>query len=156
MTPVTILEAQTGPQLLAVKELFMEYADSLGIDLCFQGFDQELASLPGKYAPPAGALLLAESDPTAAGCAAIRPLSEGICEMKRLYVRPAFRGTGLGRRLAEEALTAARRRSYSKMRLDTLATMASAIRLYRSLGFVEIDAYYDNPIPGAVYLEATL
>jgi ribosomal protein S18 acetylase RimI-like enzyme len=153
---VAIVEVRNAGQLLSVKDLFLEYADSLGIDLHFQGFEQELATLPGKYAPPGGALLLAESDRGAAGCVAIRPLTQDICEMKRLYVRPAFRGTGLGRRLAEGAMGAARQRRYTKVRLDTLASMSSARSLYGSLGFKEIDAYYDNPIPGAVYLEACL
>lgn len=151
-----ILEVQTGPRLGTIRELFREYASSLDIDLCFQGFERELAELPGAYALPGGALLLALHDSRAAGCVGVRRLADGICEMKRLYVRPAFRRTGLGRALASESCTVARRLHYRRMRLDTLESMRPAITLYESLGFRRIAPYYDNPNQGVVFLELEL
>jgi ribosomal protein S18 acetylase RimI-like enzyme len=137
-----------------------EYAAGLGVDLCFQNFDSELAGLPGEYAPPGGALLLALVDGRLAGCGALRPITDvdyaNACEMKRLYVRDAFRGLGLGRRIAEALIEHAMRAGYSVMLLDTLDDMEAARGLYASLGFEEIPPYYFNPIPGAHYLKAEL
>jgi len=157
---VTLLTA-TGPEHLAVlRELFQEYADSLSIDLCFQQFDTELATLPGDYAEPRGAVLLALVDGAPAGCCALRPLDAAdypnASEMKRLYVRKAFRGFGLGRQLAEATLDAARQRGYASVLLDTLDDMESARALYTDLGFAEIPPYYHNPIPGAHYLKVDI
>ena len=150
---LTIRPAAGEADLASARALFLDYAQGLGFSLCFQGFDQELAELPGKYAPPKGALLLAGSS----GCVAVRPLTDDIAEMKRLYVAPAARGTGLGRRLALASIEAARTAGYRAIRLDTIeATMGAAVALYRSLGFEEIAPYYDNPIPGARYFERTL
>ena len=150
-----------SPELLdAARTILREYAAGLGIDLCFQNFEAELAALPGDYAQPTGQLLLALVDGELAGCGALRPLPEvdlaNACEMKRLYVRPAFRRFGLGRRLAEALMDEARRAGYSAMLLDTLDDMEAARELYASLGFVETAPYYFNPIPGAHYLKATL
>ena len=158
--PVTLLTA-TGPEHLAVlRELFQEYADSLSIDLCFQQFDTELATLPGEYADPRGALLLALVDGAPAGCCALRPLDTAdypnASEMKRLFVRKAFRGFGLGRQLAEATLDAARQRGYACVLLDTLDDMESARALYTDLGFTDIPPYYHNPIQGAHYLKVDI
>ena len=143
-----------------MREIFREYAAGLGVDLCFQQFEQELAGLPGEYAAPRGTLLLARVDGELAGCCALRPLDTSdypnASEMKRLYVRPAFRGTGLGRHLAEAALDAARQGGYACVLLDTLSDMEAARALYEDLGFEEIPPYYHNPIPGAHYLMADL
>ena len=147
-------------ELDAVREIFREYAAGLGVDLCFQSFDEELAGLPGDYAPPRGALLLASVDGALAGCCALRPLDAAdypnAAEMKRLYVRKAFRGFGLGRQLAEAALDAARQAGYATVLLDTLDDMEAARALYGELGFEEIPPYYHNPIPGAHYLKVDL
>jgi putative acetyltransferase len=138
------------------RALFLEYAQALGIDLCFQGFDTELAELPGSYARPAGRLLAATLDGGLVGCVAMRSLGAGLCEMKRLYVRPAARGSGVGRALAVAVIAAALEEGYERMRLDTLSQMVEAQPLYESLGFREIEPYYESPVPGARFLELTL
>lgn len=135
-----------------MRELFREYADSLGIDLSFQGFERELAGLPGAYGEARGLLLLALVDEREAGCVALRDRGEGVAELKRLFVRPAFRGLGLGRRLTVEALARARALGHRRVVLDTLPTMGSAQRLYESLGFVDVEPYTENPVPGTRFL----
>lgn len=151
---------QTPAELGSARALLREYADSLGIDLCFQGFEAEVANLPGDYAPPAGALLMATVNGESAGCCGLRPLDStdypNACEMKRLYVRPAFRRLGLGRRLAEAIMEHATTSGYAHILLDTLDEMEAARSLYQELGFIEIAPYYHNPIAGAHYLKATL
>lgn len=150
----------TPEQLAATRLIFREYADQLGVDLCFQNFEAELAGLPGDYAPPQGCLLLALLDGEIAGCCAMRPLETvdypNACEMKRLYVRQGFRGLGLGRQLAEAVLDAARIAGYHSVLLDTLNDMEAARALYEDLGFKDIPPYYHNPIAGAHYLKADL
>ena len=151
-----IIGATALPDIERARSLFREYETSLGVDLCFQGFEQELAGLPGAYARPSGRLLLAVDDGRPAGCIALRPLGADGCEMKRLYVRPEFRGRRVGRLLAERLLAEARAIGYARMRLDTLPSMKEAIPLYRSLGFAEIAPYYANPVPGALFMERAL
>jgi ribosomal protein S18 acetylase RimI-like enzyme len=142
--------------IATARALFEEYQQSLGFSLCFQNFDAELAGLPGAYAPPEGRLLLAFADGAPAGCIAIRKIGEETCEMKRLWVKPAFRGTGLGRRLAEETLLEARKIGYRRIRLDTLPSMNAAQALYLSLGFADIPPYNDHPVEGTRFMEAIL
>jgi ribosomal protein S18 acetylase RimI-like enzyme len=150
-----IVDARDATDVARVRTLFLEYADSLDFSLCFQDFDRELAELPGAYAPPGGCLLLAVAG-EAVGCVGLRPLGDGVCEMKRLYVRPALRGTGLGRRLAMTVVARARALGYGRMVLDTVPSMRAAIALYRSLGFVETPPYAANPVPGALCLALPL
>lgn len=153
-----VIRQALGPDDIAVaRSLFLEYEKVIGVSLCFQNFDAEVAGLPGAYAPPDGRLLLAfDSGGTPVGCVALRKLEDGIAEMKRLYVREAGRGTGLGRRLAEAVIAEARSAGYRKMRLDTLPSMVSAQKLYVSLGFVDIPPYNDHPIEGTRFMEARL
>jgi len=172
---IDLIAAHTPEHLDSVRALFREYADEIQVDLCFQGFARELAELPGQYAPPLGRLLLARGGDQLAGCVGLRPFDEGrrpeagaapsnrlptgpttTCEMKRLYVRPAFRGRGMGRALARAVIDAAREIGYERMRLDTLAHMTAALDLYRALGFGDAPPYRHNPLPGATYLERNL
>ena len=163
MTPSTkvpssiIAQATSAGQIAQARELFLEYAQSLGFSLCFQSFDQELAGLPGDYAPPDGRMLLAEFEGQLAGCVALHKLDGNICEMKRLYLRQQFRGKGLGRALAETIIAEARAIGYQRMRLDTVEpVMKDAVAMYRRLGFQEIAPYRANPIEGAMYMELQL
>ena len=151
-----IRPAQGPEDMATLRALFLEYQDWLGVDLCFQGFEAELAGLPGKYAPPAGGVWLARVEGALAGCVGFRPHDGEACEMKRLWLRPAFRGLGLGRRLAEASIAAAGRAGYRTMCLDTLSFMDQARALYQTLGFREIPAYYDNPLEDVRYLELDL
>jgi ribosomal protein S18 acetylase RimI-like enzyme len=151
-----IILAESPPHLEAIHELFIEYAASLGVDLIFQNFDQELAELPGEYAPPAGRLLLALTDNQIAGCVALRKINDEICEMKRLYVRSAFRGQAIGKELAIAIIAAARTIGYKRMRLDTLPSMQAAMQLYETLGFQDIAPYRYNPIAGTRFMELDL
>ena len=154
---VSVHQAGSPAQIAQARELFLEYARSLDFSLCFQSFDKELAGLPGDYAPPQGRLLLGSYEGALAGCGALHVLEPGICEMKRLYVRPAFRGKRLGRGLAEHLISEARSIGYQHMRLDTIgSTMQDAVALYRLLGFKEIAPYRPNPIAGALYMELQL
>ncbi len=151
-----IQSASSEPLLSQVREIFREYQMSLGIDLCFQNFEQELSTLPGKYALPQGRIYLAFMDDALAGCIALRPLQKKQCEMKRLYVRPQFRGFHLGRLLANTVIADAREIGYTEMFLDTLYSMASAQELYRSLGFRPTAAYCFNPLPETLYMKLDL
>jgi ribosomal protein S18 acetylase RimI-like enzyme len=157
-----LIQAQAAEEVACARELFEEYAAGLGLDLCFQNFEKELAELPGEYAPPSGRLLLAIENDAVAGCVALRKIADGaggdnVCEMKRLYVRAAFRGTGLGRTLAETIIEAARELGYARMRLDTLpGKMDRAIAMYRSLGFVNIEPYYHTPVKDTAFMELEL
>jgi len=154
---IEIVPAHTPDQIEEARQLFKEYAAWLEIDLCFQNFDVELAGLPGDYAPPRGRLLLAVDGDQIAGCIALRKMADGICEMKRLFVRAAFRGKGLGRELADNIIRNATKIGYERMRLDTLpGRMDKAIALYRELGFKEIAPYYNNPVPDAMFMELVL
>jgi len=154
---ISIIAASTPELVEQARALFLEYADSLGFSLCFQSFDQELAELPGKYAPPEGRLLLAFLGGRIAGCVAMRKLEGDICEMKRLYVRQDFRGSGAGRALAQRIIAEAKAAGYRRMRLDTIAgKMDRAIALYRGLGFREIPPYGIHPISGTLFMELTL
>lgn len=151
------IQAQTAAQIEQARELFREYEAWLGLDLCFQNFERELADLPGAYAPPTGRLLLMYEDDQLAGCVALRKLSDGACEMKRLFLQPQFHGKGRGRELAKAIIDEAREAGYERMRLDTLPEqMGKAISLYRSLGFKEIEPYYENPVTGALFMELEL
>jgi GNAT superfamily N-acetyltransferase len=151
-----LCHAVTPQEIELTRALFQEYAAWLGIDLSFQGFGAELAGLPGHYAPPQGRLLLALAGGEAAGCVALRPMEDGVCEMKRLFVRPGFRRRGLGKRLAERVVAEARSIGYQAMRLDTLTSLQTAIRLYEMLGFVRCAAYYETPLAETVFMELRL
>ncbi len=154
---LSTFQAESPAQIAQVRELFLEYAQSLGFSLCFQNFDKELAGLPGEYAPPEGRLLLVECEGQLGGCAALHKLGRGVCEMKRLYLRPQFRGKGLGRALAERIIAEARQVGYRRMRLDTVEpVMKDAVAMYRKLGFKQIASYCANPIAGALYMELEL
>jgi len=154
--PVPIIEAARPGDIPAIRELLLEYRASLNVDLCFQQFDQEVQGLPGDYTPPSGALILARIGDQPVGMVALRPVSNECCEMKRLFVRPSARGTGLGRQLAEHILAEARACGYREMRLDTLPVMHNAQQLYLALGFHDIAPYYESPIPGTRYMALTL
>ena len=158
MPPFQLAPARSAADMARSAALFRAYAGALDVDLCFQGFDEELATLPGKYAPPKGELLLALApDSRAIGCVALRPLdASGLCEMKRLYVEDAARGLGVGRALVAAIIAAAEARGYAEMRLDSLPSMQAALALYRSFGFGPIAAYCFNPVPGTVYLARRL
>jgi ribosomal protein S18 acetylase RimI-like enzyme len=153
---MNLVQAETPEQIDEVRRLLREYEASLPVSLCFQDFEKELAELPGEYARPRGKLLLGSLEGQVAGCVALRGLYDETCEMKRLYLRPGFRGKGAGRALATAIMGEARKLGYKKMRLDTLATMREARTLYDSLGFKRIEAYCHNPTPGAVFMELLL
>lgn len=157
MSPMpTIREAQAAADIAQVRELFLEYQSALDVDLCFQGFNEELAALPGRYSRPSGRLLVAVDGPRVLGVVALRSVSEADCEMKRLYVRPAGRGLGLGRLLTTSLIDEARLAGYQRMLLDTLPAMVEAQALYRAMGFIEIQPYYDNPVNGTLYMALSL
>jgi putative acetyltransferase len=152
----TLVHMSDPEEMPIVRRLFEEYAASLDIDLCFQGFDHELETLPGEYAPPEGAILVAYVGSEPAGCVALRPLEEGVCEMKRLYVKPEHRGRRIGRALAEAVIAKAREIGYAAVKLDTLQSMTEANALYRSLGFTECSPYRPNPCERPVFMELSL
>lgn len=151
-----LVPAESKEHVELARQLFREYADSLGIGLCFQDFEKELASLPGDYAPPGGRLYVAFEDERPAGCVGLRKISDDICEMKRLYVRPLFRGQGIGRQLVLALVKDARELGYARMCLDTLPSMKRAITLYRAMGFKPIEPYRANPVPGAMFFQLNL
>jgi ribosomal protein S18 acetylase RimI-like enzyme len=151
-----IIKAETTEHINYVRELFIEYGNSLSFNLCFQNFEEELKNLPGAYGPPAGSILLAIVGEKIAGCVALRKIDDSLCEMKRLYAKPAFRGKGIGRHLAEAIIEEAKKIGYKAMRLDTVSTMKEAISLYKTLGFQEIDSYRYNPVEGVKYMELNL
>lgn len=151
-----LLQVQSGPDIDLARELFREYQRSLNVDLCFQDFEKELATLPGEYAPPFGRLFLWFEEEDLAGCVALRKIDDETCEMKRLYVRPDFRGRQLGKRLAEAVIEESRVIGYKKMKLDTLPIMTTALTMYRSLGFKPTQPYRHNPVPGALFMELDL
>jgi putative acetyltransferase len=151
-----VVDGHAEESIGVVRQLFLEYAGWLEVDLCFQDFEVELATLPGKYAPPAGAILLAQVQGAVAGCVAMRRLNASVCEMKRLWVRKAFRNCGLGKFLIEAIIERARAAGYAHLRLDTLPQMKTAQGLYWEMNFYEVPAYYNNPVPGAIFLEKAL
>jgi putative acetyltransferase len=153
---LNILRAESAKDIELVRELFLEYAQSLNFHLCFQDFERELAELPGEYAQPYGLLLLLMSEGKAAGCVALRKIDGNVCEMKRLYVRPEFRGKGLGKKLTLAVIDEAKKIGYRFMRLDTVSSMREAIKLYQLLGFRKIEPYRQNPIEGAIFMELDL
>ncbi len=155
MEKILCRDAQPG-DMDGVRLLIREYVESLGLDLGFQGLEEELMQLPGKYASPEGALLVATSGTTLCGCVAMKKLEPGVCEMKRLYVREGFKGMGIGRLLVSHILEKAKTRGYRAMRLDSLETMHQAVALYRSFGFEATEPYVFNPLPGALYMEKVL
>lgn len=150
------ISVKSDKDLIIVRDLFKEYASSLGFDLCFQNFDKEIAELPGEYVPPDGRLIIAKYKSEIVGCVALKKLSNSVCEMKRLYIKPEYRGKGIGRALVNFIINEAHEIGYTFMRLDTVPAMNQAISLYRSIGFYEIEPYRYNPIPGAMYLELNL
>ena len=157
LTAFSVSQAESSRQIAQARELFLEYAQSLGFSLCFQNFDQELAELPGAYAPPSGRLFLAEYEGQLVGCVALHKLDDTICEMKRLYLRPQARGKKLGRVLVDLIISQAREIGYKRMRLDTVEpVMKDAVAMYRKIGFREIAPYCANPMPGALYMELLL
>jgi len=156
MSEIQIVDAHEPPLVATARGLFEEYSRGVGVDLCFQNFSKELAELPGDYRPPRGALLAALVDGTAAGCIALHAWDADVAEMKRLYVRPTARGSGLGRELTLATIDRARSAGYRRLRLDTLPSMQTAITLYRSLGFTEIPPYRQNPVPGSLFFELDL
>ena len=151
-----IIHVKTAKHLDETRQLFREYENFLGVDLCFQGFEEELARLPGEYASPKGSLLLAVDGKNTAGCVALRPFNGDVCEMKRLYLRSEYRGVGLGRKLAKKIIEKAERIGYSSMWLDTFENLKEAVGLYESLGFKRVNPYYNNPLPGVIYWELQL
>jgi putative acetyltransferase len=151
-----IRQATSPTDIAAARTLFQEYADDLGVDLCFQGFAEELAQLPGAYAPPQGRLLIIWVDDLAAGCVALRPFTDSICEMKRLFVPPAFRGRGIGKQLVDAIIHEAKQIGYTTMCLDTLPTLTAATHLYEFTGFIRCKPYYETPLAETIFMERPL